>query len=91
MHFRNKHSVADYAVLLQKSPKTLSNVFSKYNAKTPLKVISERICLEAQRLLFFSNKSISEIGFELGFTDVSHFSKFFKKHYQKTPAAFRSS
>jgi len=91
MHFRNKHSVADYAELLQKSPKTLSNVFSKYNAKTPLKVISERICLEAQRLLLFSAKSISEIGFELGFTDVSHFSKFFKKHYQKTPAAFRSS
>ena len=89
MHFRTKHRVTDYAVLLDKSPKTLSNVFSKYNAKTPLKVISERICLEAQRLLLFSNTSITDIGFELGFTDVSHFSKFFKKHYKQTPAAFR--
>ena len=89
MHFRTKHRVTDYAVLLERSPKTLSNVFLKYNAKTPLKVISERICLEAQRLLLFSKKSVTDIGFELGFTDVSHFSKFFKKHYQQTPAAYR--
>ena len=91
MHFRTKHRVTDYAVLLDRSPKTLSNVFSKYNANTPLKVISERICLEAQRLLLFSKKSVTDIGFELGFTDVSHFSKFFKKHYQQTPAAYRIS
>ncbi|PHS10087.1 MAG: AraC family transcriptional regulator [Kordia sp.] len=91
MHFKTKHRVTDYAVLLERSPKTLSNVFSKYNAKTPLKVISERICLEAQRLLLFSKKSVTDIGFELGFTDVSHFSKFFKKHYQQTPAAYRIS
>ena len=89
MHFKTKHRVTDYAVLLERSPKTLSNVFSKYNANTPLKVISERICLEAQRLLLFSKKSVTDIGFELGFTDVSHFSKFFKKHYQQTPAAYR--
>lgn len=91
IHFRNKHRVSDYAELLQKSPKTLSNVFSKYNAKTPLKMISERICLEAQRLLMFSTKSVSEIAFELGFSDISHFSKFFKKHYQETPTAYRST
>ena len=91
MDFRSKHPVTDYVVLLERSPKTLSNVFLKYNAKTPLKVISERICLEAQRLLLFSKKSVTDIGFELGFTDVSHFSKFFKKHYQQTPAAYRIS
>lgn len=90
MHFKTKHKVLDYAELLHKSPKTLANLFLKYNNKTPLKVISERICLEAQRLLIFSTKSISDISFDLGFSDSSHFSKFFKKHYQQTPVSYRN-
>jgi len=91
MHFKTKHKVIDYAELLHKSPKTLSNLFLKYNNKTPLKVIGERICLEAQRLLLFSTKSILDISLELGFSDSSHFSKFFKKHYQETPVSYRNT
>jgi len=91
MHFKTKHKVIDYAELLYKSPKTLSNLFLKYNNKTPLKVIGERICLEAQRLLLFSTKSILDISLELGFSDSSHFSKFFKKHYQETPVSYRNT
>lgn len=90
-HFRTKHKVIEYAELLNKSPKTLANLFLKYNNKTPLKVISERICLEAQRLLLYSTKSIVSISETLGFSDASHFSKFFKKHYQETPVSFRNT
>ena len=41
-HFKTKHSVAEYADMLHKSPKTLSNLFSKMGGKTPLQYIQER-------------------------------------------------
>ncbi len=90
-HFREYHQVKDYANLLFKSPKTLANLFLKYNDKTPLTMINERILLEAKRLLLYSDKSSNEIGLELGYKDAGHFSKFFKKHEGVTPIVFRKS
>jgi len=88
-NFRTFHKVVDYADMLFKSPKTLSNTFSKFSNKTPLTKINERIILEARRLLIFSNKSIQEISHHLGYLDESHFSRFFTKHIGCTPVKFR--
>lgn len=85
-HFKEKHQVAQYAELLFKSPKTLSNLFKKTNDASPLKIINERIVLEAKRLLLFSNMNADEIGYELGYKEASHFSKFFKTHTGFPPA-----
>ena len=88
-HFREKHQVSDYAGMLFKSPKTLSNLFGKYNNKSPLQVINDRILLEAKRLLIYSDKTSEEIGYELGYKEASHFSKFFKKNEGSNPTDFR--
>ncbi|NHF61401.1 helix-turn-helix domain-containing protein [Flavobacteriaceae bacterium TP-CH-4] len=88
-HFREKHSVAEYAELLFKSPKTLSNLFKKSGDRSPLKIINERIILEAKRLLFYSDKTAEEIGYELGFKEAAHFSKFFKNQVGSPPATFK--
>lgn len=90
-NFKEKHQVADYAEMLFKSPKTLSNFFKKHNAKSPLKIINERITAEAKRLLLYSDKSAEEIAYELGYNEPSHFSKFFKNQTGKSPLAFRKS
>lgn len=90
-HFREKHQVKDYADLLFKSPKTLSNVFHKYGEKTPLMVIHDRILLEAKRLLLFSDETLEEITYRLGYTDSGHFSKFFKKNEGASPRQFRKN
>ncbi len=90
-HFRKYHKVKDYANLLFKSPKTLSNLFLMYNDKSPLMMINERIMLEAKRLLLYSDMSSTEIAIELGYKDGGHFSKFFKKHTSMTPILFRKS
>lgn len=90
-HFKEKKQVSDYAELLNKSPKTLSNLFAIYNSQSPLRVIHERIILEARRLLFYSNKSITEIAYELGFDEVTAFSKLFKKITKLTPSKFKES
>lgn len=87
-HFRNEHSVQFYAEALYKSPKTLSNSFAKLN-KSPLKIIHERIVLEAKRLLVYTNKTAKEIAFDLGFEDASHLSRLFKKNTSFSPSDFK--
>ncbi len=90
-HFREKHAVSDYAALLNKSPKTLSNLFKKVYDKTPLQLIQQRIMLEVRRLLRYTDDPISEIGYEVGFNDVQSFSRFFKKNEGVSPSEFRVS
>ena len=88
-HFREKHQVADYADLLFKSPKTLSNIFNKAGRGSPLTIINDRILLEAKRLLLFSEKTAEQISYELGYKESAHFSKFFKSHCGLPPVEFR--
>lgn len=90
-NFKTKHKVADYANLLFKSPKTLSNLFKKIGDKSPLKIINERIILEAKRLLLHSDKNAEEIAYELGYTEPAHFSKFFKTQVGVPPSNFKKT
>jgi AraC family transcriptional activator of pobA len=90
-NYRREHGVGFYAEQLNKSPKTLSNVFAIYNHKTPLKVIQERILIEAKRLLYYTNQTVKEITFELGFEDAAYFINFFKRHTTVSPQDFRNS
>lgn len=91
LNFKKHHQVQDYAALLYKSPKTLSNLFKKAGAKSPLKIIQDRIALEAKRLLRYTDKDVAEIAYEVGFTEASHFSRFFKKSVGSTPGDFRTT
>jgi len=88
-NYQRLHQVQDYADLLHKSPKTLSNLFGKYSDKSPLRIIRERIALDARRQLRFTDKTIGEIGFDLGFQESAHFSRFFKQLTGQSPNAFR--
>ncbi|MFY0598317.1 MAG: helix-turn-helix domain-containing protein [Cyclobacteriaceae bacterium] len=88
-YFKEKRQVSEYAEMLFKSPKTLSNLFAKYNHKTPLQIIHERLILEAKRLLIYTDKSAKEIAHELGFEDTGVFHKLFKKVTASTPQQFK--
>lgn len=88
-HFRQKHNVADYADLLNKSAKTLSNLFLQLRQKTPLQIIQDRILLEARRLLYYTDKPIKEIAYEIGFEDIQTFSRFFKNKENISPKDYR--
>ena len=90
-NFREVKSVKAYADLLHRSPKTLSNIFSKLGDKTPLQIIHERTVLEARRLLTFSDKNINEITDELGFEESATFFKLFKKYMNESPQSFRET
>jgi len=88
-NYKKEHQVKFYADRLNKSPKTLSNVFALYNHKSPQQVIQERVLQEAKRLLFYTDKSAKQVAADLGFEDATHFSKFFKKKIGTTPSEFR--
>jgi len=88
-HFKSKHAVSEYAELMFKSPKTLSNLFSKLGAKTPLQYIRERIMLEARRLLTYTDMSVKEVAYEIGYDDIPTFSRFFKKNEGLSPTDFK--
>lgn len=90
-HFKTMHTVADYAQLLNRSPKTLSNIFSKSGFKAPLKYIQDRKLLEAKRLLHYSNLQITEIAYDLGYEDIQSFSRFFKTQAGVSPKEFKEN
>jgi AraC-like DNA-binding protein len=89
MHYKTKHSVAEYADLMNKPAKSLTNLFALHSEKTPLKVIQDRIHIEAKRQLLFTQKIVKEIAFQLGFEDLQSFSRFFKNKEGVSPKEFR--
>lgn len=88
-HFKEKKQVQDYADILCRSPKTLSNLFSTCGLPSPLRVIHDRIEAEAMRLLLYTHKSAKEISSILGFEDLSAFSRFFKKMTGESVSDYR--
>ncbi len=91
MHFREKRKVKDYAELLFKSPKTLSNLFAIYNQRSPQQIIQDRIVLEAKRLLKYTDRSNQEVAYDLGFEDPAYFSRFFRKNTGLSPSDFKNN
>lgn len=89
-NFRAEHEVRFYAGALNRSPKTLSNVFALLKFPSPSSLIQKRIILEAKRYLNYTDKSAKEIAYLLGFISPAHFSRFFKKHSGENISSFRN-
>jgi AraC family transcriptional activator of pobA len=90
-NFRDAHEVSAYATRLQLPAKYLSAVVKAQSGKPAIKHVHERLVLEARRLLVYSDQSLKEIAFELGFSEASYFSRFFKRETGLTPLAYRTS
>lgn len=88
--FATSHDAGHYANELNVSPGTLSRTLSKLTGSTTKQLITERVILEAVRLLRFSDLSIKEIAARLGFSDQFAFSKAFKRQRGEAPLDFRN-
>ncbi|MEG1616880.1 MAG: helix-turn-helix domain-containing protein [Bacteroidales bacterium] len=88
-HYKEKKQVKEYAALLNRSPKTLSNLFTAFGLPSPLNILHQRIETEAKRLLLYSSKSAKEIAYILGFEDLSSFSRFFSKRTGESITEYR--
>jgi len=89
-NFREEHTVTGYAEKLFITPKSLAKRLNHQGYATPLQIIKDRLILEAKRQLKFTNKTIKEIAFELGFDDPAYFSRLFSKNTTLSPSEFRT-
>ncbi|RYY36886.1 MAG: helix-turn-helix domain-containing protein [Sphingobacteriaceae bacterium] len=89
-HYKQKHTVADYADLMLIAPKTLTHKFKKMNLPAPNEVIKDRIMLEAKRLLVHTGMSAKEIAYELGYDDPAYFSRLFLIKTGESPSGFKT-
>lgn len=88
-HYTTHHNVADYADMLNITPKALSKRISRHSPKSPNDIIKERIILEAKRLLIHTPLSVKEIGYKLGYEDPAYFVRLFTNQADISPLLFR--
>ncbi len=88
-YFWESKTAKFYAEQLNITQHHLNVICKEITNHTATEIIRARSILEAKRLLTFTNKTISEIAFELNFTDSSYFAKTFKSLTNQTPQAFK--
>jgi AraC-like DNA-binding protein len=88
-NFRRPEGVEFYAEKLFMSSRNLNLICQNILQKSVSEIIETRKLIEAKNLLISTNKTISEIGFELGYNEKSYFTNVFKKKSGQTPTEFR--
>ena len=88
-HYREKHGVAYYADQLGLSLPHFCTTVKKASGRTPLEIIASTIILDAKAQLRSTNLPIKKIALMLGFSNISFFNKFFKRHTGVTPKHYR--
>jgi AraC family transcriptional activator of pobA len=88
-HFRGQRQIAFYAGKLAITPDRLNDHVKRSTGVTAGHLIRQRVLTEAKRELVFTTNPINGIAYALGFTDPSHFARFFRKQTGVTPQEFR--
>lgn len=81
----------DYAELCHRSLSSFKRDFQQVYGETPGKWIIKRRVERAANLLVNSTQSVSQVAFETGFEDLSHFSRVFKQYTGKNPTDYKKS
>ena len=88
--FRLREPTSAHAKALGVSETTLRLACMKVAGLAPAAMLDQRALLEAKRALLYSNRSVSEVGFQLGFVDAAYFSRFFRNHAGISPRGYRA-
>jgi AraC family transcriptional activator of pobA len=87
--FRQERLLGFYAEKLGMTVDRLNDHVKRATGVTAGHLIRQRVLIEAKRRLAFTAQQIHDIAEELGFTDASHFARFFRKQTGTTPHEFR--
>ncbi|MDR6733737.1 MULTISPECIES: AraC family transcriptional regulator [unclassified Sphingobacterium] len=88
-HYREYTSVQYYADRLHLSPRKLTELCLSVTGKSAKCVISTVVTQQALRYIQHTDLSISQISYEMGFSDESNFRNFFKRQTGNNPLSFR--
>ncbi|MES9857263.1 MAG: helix-turn-helix domain-containing protein [Sedimenticola sp.] len=84
-------SVNKLATIASMSERTFLRKFSNHYCTTPAKWLRQKRLMEARSLLRRKNKSVAQVGNDVGFQDLPAFVSAFRKEFQMTPALYRKS
>ena len=87
--FHEHLMLSDYAKRLSVTEARLNDICRRVANLPSKEIIHERLLQEARRLLQFSAVPISEISYQLGFSDPAYFSRFFTKRTGLAPSQYR--
>jgi len=90
-HLTEQHSINTIADNLSITTNNLYNIVKEFSGVSPKEFITSRLILEAKRKLFYSETSVKELAYTLGFSDPDYFSKLFKKNTGKSVTQFVES
>lgn len=81
--------INEYAALIHCSTKQLRNACFHCAGLTPFELMEDVRLTRAKQKLFLEKKSIKDVAHELNFTDIAHFSKFFKSKTGVSPSKYK--
>ena len=87
--FRLREQVKLHAKALGTSVSALRQACATVANMSPAKMQDDRALLEARRLLLYSELSVAEVAYAIGFDDPAYFSRFFARHVGQPPRAWR--
>lgn len=90
-NYRFNLSLDEYAQLCHRSLSSFKRDFRNHFQATPARWLLQKRLNHAAALFRSTQLNVTEIVFESGFKDVSHFSRVFKKRFGVTPKAFRQA
>ena len=84
-------SINTIAEKLALTTNSLYRLVKEYSGTSPKDFFTNRLMIEAQRKLRYSNLSVKELAYELGFNDPDYFSRLFKKSTGRSVSEFLQS
>ncbi|MBP6116968.1 MAG: 4-hydroxyphenylacetate catabolism regulatory protein HpaA [Neisseriaceae bacterium] len=89
-YYKDHLVITQYAQLLNVTEGRLNKICRTIANASSKQLIFERLVQEAKYLLSYTNLSIKEIAFDLGFQDPAYFTRFFIKYTTQTPKDYRN-
>jgi AraC family transcriptional activator of pobA len=88
--YARHHDAAYYADTLAVPPAVLSRALARATGSSTKELVTDRVMVEAARLLRFSDLTAGQIAHRVGFSDPLYFSRAFKRHHGESPTAYRA-
>ncbi|MDD4971770.1 MAG: AraC family transcriptional regulator [Paludibacter sp.] len=88
-NYHRDEGVTFYADKMNMSERNLNIICKNNFQKSVSEIIETRKLIEAKNQLIHTNKSVSEIGFDLGYNEKSYFTRVFHNKTSVTPTQFR--
>ncbi|ANI89408.1 AraC family transcriptional regulator [Arachidicoccus ginsenosidimutans] len=89
-NFKGQMSLDEMSNHINMTPTAFCKYFKKITNKTFVQFLTEYRLVHAAKLLHESNMGVSDICYECGFNNYSHFTKKFKEMSGKTPLHYRN-